>query len=272
MIPYFSNEHGRLYCCDYFKADLQIQCALMLTDPPYGVTSQEWDVAPDWSVFFNTARRFIKPSAAIVFTMTQPETSRAVIANFEAFRWAYIWLKNKATGHLDADARPMRTHEDILVFCDQQPLYNPQPIWNQNIASHAVNRGVTNCYGGQREGSIYQGSHIRKPKTAIYEPETTIECAVVNNDDPERIHANQKPVPLFEYLMKTFSNENDIVFDPFAGSGTTAFAAQNCGRKWMLFEADEAKCEKMANRLEGYFPHLDPEGQEGWESFIEVQS
>jgi site-specific DNA-methyltransferase (adenine-specific) len=177
-------------------------------------------------------KRVIKPNGAIVLFGSQPFTSALLMSNVPWFHQSLVWKKNKATGHLNAKRRHMTGHEDILVFCEGVPIYNPQ-MWQSTPSNGAKQRKFTSVYGSQVSTKYPSG------KTDRY-PTSVLDFAVVNNDGSNggRMHPTQKPVKLMEYLINTYTSEGVTVLDPFMGSGTTGVAAVNLGRDFIGIEMD----------------------------------
>lgn len=210
----------------------------VICDPPYGTTRNPWDAVIPIDDMWRELRRIVKPRGAMVFTSMQPFTSALVMSNVECFRHEWVWHKNKATGHLNAKKAPMRAHENVLVFCDAQPTFNPQMT-----SGHApVNKHYTRHNGSNYGAGVPSsggGSTCRYPRTVQ-------EFAVINNDNPLKAHATQKPIPLMEYLVRTYSNIDDVVLDFAMGSGTTGIACLLAGRRFIGIDID-AEMVAIAN-------------------------
>ena len=203
---------------------------MILCDPPYGRSQNKWDSVIPFEPLWSHYWRVLKPNGAVVLTAAQPFTSALVMSQPENFRHDWVWLKNKASGHLNANRRPMRIHEDVLVFCRQQPTYNPQKTEGHKPGNYAKRAAQSSNYG-RADPTEYGGQTSRFPKTSIFSP-------VVNNDSLDRLHPTQKPVALMEYLIKTYTNEGETVLDNCMGSGTTGVAARNTGRNFIGIERD----------------------------------
>ena len=205
---------------------------LVLTDPPYGTTQCKWDAVIPFEPMWKQLKHVTKLNAAIVMTASHPFTSALVMSNPKMFRYELVWHKNKASGHLNAKKMPMRAHENIVVFYRKLPTYNPQKTVGHKAANYAKNKANSRVYGAQVR-SEYGGATERYPRSVIDVP-------VVNNDGTNggRLHPNQKPVELMEYLIKTYTNEGDIVLDFTMGSGTTGVACKNLGRNFIGIEKD----------------------------------
>jgi site-specific DNA-methyltransferase (adenine-specific) len=218
---------------------------MVLCDLPYEVTArQSWDVIIPFDKLWEQYNRVCKETAAIVLFATEPFRSKLISSNMEMFKYDLIWVKNKTTGFLNAKKQPLRKHESILVFYKKQPTYNPQKTTGHkpvNSFTHKNGAG-TLVYGKTKEGLKGGGQTERYPTSIL-------EFPVVNNDSDEKFHSAQKPVALCEYLIKTFTNDRDMVLDNCAGSGTTGIAAKNTNRQYILIEKDEEYYHKMIKRL-----------------------
>jgi DNA modification methylase len=216
----------------------------VFADLPYGRTMNDWDKLIPMEVFWSRIKRVCKPTAAIVFTSIQPFTSLLIVSNPKWFRYEIIWKKNKSTGFLNAKKRPLRSHENVLVFWDEEPTYKPQ-MTEGHEPGHAVTNQLsrTTCYGKTPVRRSWGG------KTSRY-PTTVLELSIVNNDDPARIHPTQKPEALSAWFMRTYTKSGDVVLDPTFGSGTTLLAAKKMGRKFVGFDIDKRMVVAVSNLLE----------------------
>jgi DNA modification methylase len=210
---------------------------MILCDLPYGTTQNKWDYVIPFEPLWQSYKRVCKPSAAIVLTAAQPFTSALVMSNPVWFRYDWIWEKPKATGHLDANRKPLKAHEDVLVFYRAAPIYNPQkttgePYKGRGSASKLDNYGD---FGTVRQGSV-DGS--RYPRTVVRFTHET-----------KPVHPTQKPVALMEYLIRTYTNEGETVLDNTMGSGTTGVACVNTGRKFIGIEMDDTYFDVAKTRV-----------------------
>ena len=219
-------------CLAVLKTFSDASIDAIIVDPPYGTTRCAWDAIIPFEALWIELKRVRKPGAAIVMTACQPFTSALIMSNPKEFRHHWIWEKNKATGHLNAKRAPMRAHEDVVVFCDKAPLYNPQMTAGHKPANSATRIGMSDCYGAQVSTS-YGGATVRYPRSVQ-------RFDIINNDDPSKVHSTQKPVELFSYLVRTYSNPGDVVLDFAMGSGTTGAACLADGRKFIGIEDDAA--------------------------------
>jgi site-specific DNA-methyltransferase (adenine-specific) len=215
---------------------------MVLCDLPYGTTACKWDSVIPFEPLWREYRRICKPNAAVVLTASQPFTSALVMSNPKMFRYEWIWRKQKPTGFLDARRKPLKDHESILVFCSVAARYNPQGLFPVNILSGRKNKAARGVYGDvassdyiQREGGF---------------PRSVVEFAT----DTSNPHPTAKPVPLFEYLIRTYTNEGDTVLDNTMGSGTTGVACRNTGRRFIGIERDPTYFDIAQKRIETAAP------------------
>lgn len=241
-------ETGRFYNEDCFDAMREIPDGvidMVLCDLPYGTTQNKWDSVLPLDKLWAEYWRACKPNAAIVLTSAQPFTSTLIVSQINNFKYDWIWHKlGKATGHLNAKKQPMRNKEDICIFYKEQCLYNPQmtdgkPFKNKAGKDHTSKSSMTDSYG--------EYSNFRNDNDGKRYP---LQVISLNREERNLIHPTQKPVALFEYLIKTYTNENEIILDNTAGSGTTAIAAINTNRKWVCIEKDKDYYDKAIERID----------------------
>lgn len=217
---------------------------MILCDLPYGVTAQnKWDQIIPVALLWEEYKRVIKPNGAIVLTATQPFASLLIGSNPKMFRYDLIWVKNNVTGFLNAKKMPLRQHESVLVFYEKLPVYNPQMSHGHNPV-HAFTKLTSDGsnYGKTKPKLSGGGSTSRYPTSVINIP-------VINNDDSEKTHPTQKPVALFEYLIRTYSNEGELILDNCIGSGTTAIACLNSKRRYIGIEMDATYVDVARRRV-----------------------
>lgn len=230
-------------CLERMKEIESGSVEMILTDPPYGTTQCKWDSVIPLEPMWEQLKRIIKPNGAIVMTAAQPFTSALVMSNIKQFKYQWVWEKNLKTGNLNAKRMPMCGHEDVLVFCEKSPTYNPQKRKRTTeVKSGNKKNSKTEVYGKQREFYVDNQSDLISPDTVL----SGIAC--VHSSDG-RLHPNQKPVALMEYLIKTYTNEGETVLDFTAGSGTTGVAAINLGRKFIGIEMDDHYFEVAKGRI-----------------------
>ena len=214
---------------------------MILCDLPYGTTQCKWDSVIPFDKLWKQYERVIKDNGAIVLTACQPFTSVLIASNLKLFKYSWVWEKSKATGYLNAKKRPLSAHEDVVVFSKKTPNYFPQMgsgvPYNKGKALR-----LTDVYGGQKSVLVENTDGTRYPRSVVYFKTAESEGEVV--------HPTQKPVALFEYLIKTYTQEGDIVLDNCIGSGTTALACFNLGRKFIGFEKNEEYAEIAEQRID----------------------
>lgn len=200
---------------------------LILVDLPYGVTNNKWDVIIPFDEMWEQFNRIKKNNAAMVLTATQPFASMLVMSNLKQFKYDVIWEKTICSGQLNVKHRPLRAHEGILVFYDKIPTYNEQKTEGKPYKIKREGNDTENCYCRQK-ASEKDNEGFRHAKSVVKIPNQRIKGG----------HPTQKPVALLEMLIKTFSNENDIVLDCCMGSGSTGVAAMNLNRKFIGIEKE----------------------------------
>lgn len=213
---------------------------MILCDLPYGTTACKWDTIIPLDKLWEQYERIIKNNGAIVLTAAQPFTSTLVMSNLKIFRYEWIWEKNQGVNFLLAKKQPLKVHENILVFYKKQPNYNPQMRAGEPYTSGKGDSGeVTN----------------RVKKTQTNNKGTRYPKTVQKIKREFGLHPTQKPVALFEYLIKTYTNEGETVLDNCMGSGTTAISAINTNRNYIGFELDEdyhrASLDRIEKHMEG---------------------
>ena len=212
---------------------------MILCDLPYGTTACKWDTIIPFEPLWEQYKRIIKDNGAIVLTASQPFTSALVMSNIKWFKYEWIWDKKIPSGMSYARFQPMRQHENIVVFCNGKTIYNPQMIKRDK----PIKRGG---------GKVDETNMIPKPaylkgKIYNYKNPTTIQTFIKERE--RAFHPTQKPVALFEYLIKTYTNEGDLVLDNCAGSGTTGVAAKRLKRNFILIEKEEKYCKIAEKRI-----------------------
>lgn len=205
---YFEDGYDTLVKMDDGCVDL------MLQDTPFEVTQNDWDIAPDFEKMWPEWLRVGKENCAFIFFGTQPFVSDLINSNRRMFRYDIIWYKALGTGHLNANKMPMRNHEHILVFYRKLPTYNPQKYVGKMRMKGGKHTNTSTNYG--RYVAIVSTNDTYNPQSVI---------DFTNGDNTkENDHPTQKPLDLIRYLIKTYSNEGELVFDGYMGSGTTAAA------------------------------------------------
>ena len=222
-------ELNRIYnedCLEGMKRIPDKSIDMILADLPYGTTQNKWDSIIPLEPLWEQYERVIKENGAIVLTSAQPFTSVLAVSNLGLFRYDFAWDKKQITGFLNAKKMPLRQHENILVFYKRSPTYNPQFAFEEPYKIERNNKSEN--YGKQTANKTKSDGR-RYPTSVLRIPQVRVKGG----------HPTQKPVALFEYLIKTYSNAGDTVLDNVMGSGTTAAACINTNRNFIGFELDE---------------------------------
>jgi len=215
---------------------------MVLCDPPYGTTACKWDSVIPLEPMWKELKRVIKPNSVIVMTASQPFTSKLISSNYNMFKYCWIWEKPCATGFLNARVMPLKNYEDVCVFKYKgKGLYNPQKTKGKPYTAKKGRSGFSTTADPtiQKRGYITINKGQRFPLSIIR----------INNE--KGLHPTQKPVPLMEYLIKTYTFPGQIVLDFAMGSGTTGVACKNTNRKFIGIELDEKYFKIARKRLTG---------------------
>jgi site-specific DNA-methyltransferase (adenine-specific) len=257
-------EINKIYLGDCLELMQQIPTGsidMILCDLPYGTTQNKWDSIIDLPKLWEQYKRVIKDNGAIVLTGKQPFTSVVITSNLPMYKYNLVWRKNLKTGNLNARKMPMGAYEDVMVFYKKPPTYNPQKIPRtfQVPSGNKLNSKTTN-YGKQREEYIDRQSDWLMPDDVIdYEDAHSLDALELENEmlyikclhnSSGKIHPTQKPVELFEWFIKTYTNEGDIVLDNCVGSGTTAVACKINNRNFIVMEKGEDEFNKAKKRID----------------------
>ena len=232
-------------CLELMKKIPDGSVDMILCDLPYGTTACKWDSVIPFEPLWEQYKRIIKDNSAIVLTASQPFTSSLGASNINDLRYSWVWIKSRATGHLNAKKMPMKSYEDILVFYSSQPTYNPQglvysPRKVKNSKSHSL-RGKdnkTSTVSGGIKFEQYDQEYTNYPRQHLEIP-----------SEGSTVHPTQKPVALMEYLIRTYTNKGETVLDNCMGSGTTGVACINTNRKFIGMEMNDKYFEIAKNRI-----------------------
>ena len=215
-------------CLEVMKQIPDASIDAIITDPPYGTTACKWDSVIPFDLMWEQLKRIIKPNGAIVLFGSEPFSSALRMSNIKQYKYDWIWDKKIPSGMSYARHQPMRQHECVSVFYSSKTLYNAQlTLRDKPIKS-----------GGMTKGETTNNSKL-KPINKTYDYKQPTSLIKFDKIRKGSIHPTQKPVPLIEYLIKTYTNENETVLDFTMGSGTTGVACVNTGRKFIGIEKDE---------------------------------
>jgi len=227
-------------CFDVMATLPDTSVDMVLCDLPYGTTQNKWDSVLPLDALWKEYWRIAKPNAAIVLTAQAPFDKLLGASCLTYLKYEWIWEKTEATGHLNAKKQPMKCHENVLVFYRQQCVYNPQMTSGHKfvVAKTADKKNSSNY--GKETGAQYYASDQRYPRSVIHIPKDMKNA---------KLHPTQKPVALFEYLIRTYTDEGMAVLDNTAGSGTTAIAAERANRRWICIERDKGYATAAQRRI-----------------------
>lgn len=231
-------------CFDVFPFIEDKSIDAIICDLPYGTTRAKWDSILDLNLLWKQYERVIKDNGAIVLFGSQPFTTTLINSNIKDFKYSLVWDKVAVTNPMLAKKQPMRCHEDVLVFYDKQPTYNPQMRvgvkWNRS----GKKQHTTDTLG---QSTLFNNgsdeSEMKYPKSIV---------TFSNADKTKNEHPTQKPIELMEWLIKTYTNENDMVLDNTMGSGTCGLAAIKNNRRFIGIEKEKNYYDITLNRIYEY--------------------
>ena len=239
-----NNSNINLYqgdCLEIMKQIKDKSIDMILCDLPYGTTKCKWDVVIPFDKLWEQYNRIIKDNGAIALFGSEPFSSKLRISNLRMYKYDWIWKKTKAQGFLNSKKMPLKDYENICVFYKRLPVYNPQGIIYGNFQNDRKSKYIKgeDIYGKEKEFGISHMSNF---------PKQIIEFS--NPSGKGQLHPTQKPVELLEYLIKTYTNENDLVLDNCMGSGSTGVACKNLGRDFIGIEKDETYFKIAKERID----------------------
>lgn len=212
---------------------------MVMADLPYGTTACKWDSIIPLEPMWKELERVINESAAMVFTAAQPFTTTLAASNLSKFRYEWIWEKTQGTNPMNAKVMPLKSHENILVFYNKKPVYNPQMWYSTPYTGFSSDKSkIGEVYGSAKSKHRDNPDGSRYPKT------------ILKFKQEKGYHPTQKPVSLMEYLIKTYTNEGDTVLDPTMGSGTTGVACVNTNRNFIGIERDKKYFDIAKTRID----------------------
>ena len=247
------TENYKLYLGDCLEVmDKLIEQGVVvdaiITDPPYGTTTRnKWDKIIPLDLMWDRLNKLIKPNGIILLFADEPFTSKLICSNLKNFKYRITWDKQCPSGFLNAKRMPLKRTEDICVFYKKQPTYNPQMVdaKKENIRPVNAYESTSNNYGNHITKPSSDYDKTKRYPTNLYSLSKIVkECNSTN-----RVHPTQKPVDLLKYLIKTYTNENELVLDFTMGSGSTGVACLNTNRRFIGIELDEKYFDISINRI-----------------------
>jgi site-specific DNA-methyltransferase (adenine-specific) len=220
----------------------------VITDLPYQVTNNKWDVIIPFNKIWHELNRISKVDSPIILFGSGMFTSDLMKSNVKNWRYNLIWIKDKPVGFLNANKMPLRCHEDIVIFYKKLPTYNPQK-WYSKVMNTVYISGGSQALDSNNYGQ-YETIKSKDLNSTERMPLSYLSCNSVNGQSKDKHHPTQKPVALMEYLIKTYTNEGDTVLDFTMGSGTTGVACKKLKRNFIGIEKDEKYFEIAKKRIE----------------------
>lgn len=236
-------------CLEVMKGIPDQSVDLVLTDPPYGTTACKWDSVIDFDLMWAELKRITKPNSAIVLFGSEPFSSALRMSNVLQYKYDWVWEKSKGSNFQHSKYQPLKVHENVLVFSksaaaqgSKSPMkYYPQMVAGKEYAGYNNPIGnIGHLSAGNKIPSITIKGSLRHPRSVQY---------FKTAESEGKFHPTQKPVALMEYLIKTYSNEGDVVLDFTMGSGTTGVAAKNLNRDFIGIEMDEGYFKIAQERI-----------------------
>lgn len=224
-------------CLELMKEIPDGSVDMILCDLPYGTTKNKWDTAIPLDLLWNQYKRIIKENGAIILFCDGLFTANLIQSNVKMWRYNLIWDKQRGCDFLNANVKPLKSHEDIAVFYKKKPTYNKQ-AWYSKPYKRQKNGSLSDNYGKRKEAWSESKNGARNPLSILSYPR-----------DGRRLHPTQKPVALLEYLVKTYTNEGETVLDNCMGSGSTGVACVNTGRNFIGYELNEKYFEIAKQRM-----------------------
>ena len=237
-------------CLERMKEIPDASVDLVLTDPPYGTTACKWDSVIDFGLMWEQLKRIIKPNGAIVLFGSEPFSSALRMSNIKQYKYDWVWEKSRPVGIFNAKLKPLRSHELISVFSDgmtangsnRNMKYYPVGVCKGGVKTNNPKNGVEYSIKGYRESL---------PENHITHGSNYPRDVLKFSSESKTVHPTQKPVALLEYLIKTYTQENETVLDFTMGSGSTGVACVNTNRKFVGIELDENYFSIAKNRING---------------------
>jgi len=229
-------------CLEVMKTIPNKSVDAIITDPPYGTTSCKWDSVIDFKLMWEQLNRIIKPKGAIVLFGSEPFSSALRMSNIKNYKYDWIWNKKLAGNVFLAKSQPMKIHENILIFNNSKDKFYPIKTDLDYVRNYKDKYGGGESFGKKGTGEKIHTIQGKNPKSII---------VISNANRKGSVHPTQKPIALMEYLIKTYTNENETVLDFTMGSGTTMLACKNLNRNGIGIEKDPQYYAVAVARVDG---------------------
>ncbi len=232
----------QLYNGDCLEVMQQLQPSavdLIILDPPYGQTRNQWDTKIPFEPLWSSLNRLLKPTGVVAMFAKQRFTIEAAASNLKYFRYKLVWRKTFGTDFVNANRKPLSCHEDILIFYRKQPVFNPQKTTGHSTYNALRGKTPSTNYGRIKDN---RARHINTDGSRF--PTDVLTYPIVRKYK----HSTVKPVPLLEWLIKSYTNEGALILDPCMGTGSTAVAAGNTKRNFIGIEQCETFFETARQR------------------------
>lgn len=227
-------------CIEVMKTIPDSSIDAIITDLPYGVTQNSWDSRIPLDDLWREYKRIAKSTTPIILFAQGMFTAELMISNPHLWKYNLVWEKSTVTGFLNANRQPLRSHEDIVVFYEKQPTYNPQKIPGPKNHKRGNGERKSNNYGHITDSNIPTNDGMKFPRSVLH----------FDTVPPShKIHPTEKPVPLLEWLVKTYTNIGDVVLDNCCGCGSTLVACKKNGRRYIGIDINQTYCNKAMARL-----------------------
>ena len=248
-------------CLEGMKRIADKSVDMILCDLPYGTTACKWDTSIPFDKLWEQYERIIKSNGAIVLTASQPFTSALVMSNPKLFKYEWIYQKAVGSNFAALKYQPMKEHENILIFGKGTTNYYPIKEERKGSGKERQKAGYKNSKATAKTGQFIGGVMDATKRTNDYdELRYPSSIQYFNNRDKDRgMHPTQKPVLLFEYLIKTYTNEGELVLDNTAGSGTTAIACLNTKRQFIVMEKEQKYYDMILKRVGDFNKNFEPQ-------------
>ena len=247
------NSVNKGNCLDLMNGIPDKSIDMILADLPYGTTACKWDSVINLDKLWLQYERIIKDDGAIVLTASQPFTSKLVMSNPDWFKYEWVWNKKRPSNFQQMNYRPGKVHENICVFSKSNAVYvpnNDNMKYNPQMVKRDKPKKVSKSFYGSKNSTLRKNHSIKNQGAKTYNyrhPRSILDFSNANLKNKE--HPTQKPINLFAYLIKTYTNEGDLVLDNVAGSGTTGVACKNTNRDYILIEKEQKYIDVIKERL-----------------------